>query len=212
MWNDLSLPWQACIEEAWTAFYHGSHAIGAAVTDANGVILSRGRNRIGEDTAPPPYFAKNTLAHAELNALLALDYTNIDPYTCSLYTTCEPCPLCLGAFYMSSLRTLHYASREPYAGSTNRLGTTPYLSRKAIHVYEPENPILEMVLVAMEVEYHLYNSSGKPHMVLMDTWRQAIPRGVELGYRLYLSEELRSMGKNRIPAAEALDCLVSQLS
>ena len=72
------------------------------------------------------------MAHAEVEALQKLDFDAIDPHSCALYTTTEPCPMCMGTFYMSGIRTLHYASREPYSGSTNLLGTTWYLSRKPI--------------------------------------------------------------------------------
>ena len=99
-----------------------------------------------------PFVCDNTLAHAELNALLALKADRQTRHAASLYTTTEPCPLCLGAFYMSGVRTLHYAAREPFAGSTNLLGTTPYLSRKPIKVYGPADPDLEALVTALAVE------------------------------------------------------------
>jgi len=45
-WDRLSLPWQACLEEAWSAYCASTIPIGAVVVDADGRILSRGRNRI----------------------------------------------------------------------------------------------------------------------------------------------------------------------
>ena len=43
---------------------------------------------------------------------------------CIVYTTTEPCPLCMGALYMSGVRGLRFTSRDPWAGSANLLGTT----------------------------------------------------------------------------------------
>jgi tRNA(adenine34) deaminase len=51
MWDTLATPWQICIEEAWTAYCHGSLPIGAAVTDRDGRLPARGRNRILEQEA-----------------------------------------------------------------------------------------------------------------------------------------------------------------
>jgi len=192
MWADLSAPWQACMEEAWTAYCLGSIPIGAVVTDGEGKILSRGRNHIWDDQAPTGQVCRTELAHAELNALLALGVDQGDRRSWALYTTTEPCPLCMGAFYMSGIRTLHYACRDPWAGSTNLLNTTPYLSRKAIQVTEPEDPQLAAVIVALFVEWelHLYRERLS---VVRESLQNIVPQGVSLGIDLYRSGELRQM-------------------
>ena len=48
VWESLSEPWRACVELAWEAYRAGSLPIGAVVADAQGNVLSRGRNRIYE--------------------------------------------------------------------------------------------------------------------------------------------------------------------
>src|SRR5215218_9732192 len=88
--------------------------IGAVVTDAYGHVLSRGRNRIHERSGPSGAVFDHKLAHAELNALLSLDHREYDPRACVLWTTTEPCPLCVGAARMSEVGGLRYASREPW--------------------------------------------------------------------------------------------------
>src|SRR3989304_2547898 len=95
MWDWLSLPWQACFEEAWAAYCTGSVPVGAVVVDAGGVILSRGRNRINDSAGEGSYLHGQTLAHAEINALVALNSGEVDRHNCTLYTTTEPCPLCM---------------------------------------------------------------------------------------------------------------------
>jgi len=206
MWVDLPAPWQACLEEAWTAYCNGSIPIGAAVTDGDGKILSRGRNRIWDAAhpnaaVPSGQVGQTELAHAELNAILALGVDQGDRSSWALYTTTEPCPLCMGAFYMSGIRTLHYACRDPWAGSTNLLGTTPYLSRKAIHVTGPENPRLEAVIVALFVEWelHLYRERLS---VVREGLQVIVPQGVSLGTELYHSQELRRMARDGASAGE----------
>ena len=208
----LTRPWQICLEEAWAAYCAGSLPIGACVVDAQGHILSRGRNRIEETQAEPPHVCDNTLAHAELNALLALKAERQVRHASSLYTTTEPCPLCLGAFYMSSIRTLHFAAREPFAGSTNLLGTTPYLSRKPIKVYGPADAELEILITALAVEFEL-SDGVLPTSSVLQSWQQAIPAGVVLGEQLYQNGDLKRMqaeGWNATQMVTALSKLLSR--
>ncbi len=206
MWDSLTIPWQACLDLAWEAYCDGTVPIGAVVTNAEGGILTRGRNRIHDSGSGDGYIRRNPLAHAEVNALVALDYKNNDPHACILYTTTEPCPMCLGMFYMSGLRTLHYASRDPFAGSVNLLGTTPYLSRKQIRAFGPPDPVLEAVIMAMQVEFDLFENHpycGNLHEV----WRRVIPDGVALGETLHRSDDLRRLRKTGATAVEIVNRL-----
>ena len=207
MWSTLSLPWQVCLEQAWEAYCAGSLPIGAAIIGADGGVLARGRNRIFESSAEGEYLFGQTLAHAEVNALVSLPIQDGDiRHSLALYTTTEPCPLCMGAFYMSGLRELHYASREPYAGSVNLLGTTPYLSRKPIRVYGPDQVKLEIIIVAMKVEFHLLKW-GDGVETVMESWELVIPKGVRLGRALFQSGELQSMKENGLNVEQVLNRL-----
>lgn len=208
-WESLSPPWQACLEEAWSACCAGTIPIGAVVTDAAGNILARGRNRIFDDCAPQGQVCQTELAHAELNALLALGIDRGDRREWALYTTTEPCPLCLGAFYMSGIRTLHYASRDPWAGSVNLLGTTPYLSRKPIRVFSPPQPALESFVAALFVAWE-----GRRHARLSvagETLQTTAPQGVRLGQHLAESGELQGMITAGWPAGKVYDHLTGML-
>jgi hypothetical protein len=48
MWEQLSQPWQVCLEEAWTAYCAGNIPIGAAITTADGIVAAAGHNRMNE--------------------------------------------------------------------------------------------------------------------------------------------------------------------
>ncbi len=205
MWELLTPIWKICLEEAWQACCEGCVPIGAVVSGPDGKILVRNRNRIGSTQALPGQITGNPLAHAEINALIALDYKTIDPHTCSLYTTCEPCPLCLGAFYMSGLRTLYYASRDTYAGSLNLIGKTPYLSRKPIRVTGPLDN-LEPLLVALHVHYELEIQYPTVHL-LLETWKQEMPGGVRLGEYIYANGIIEVLRRKLASAQEMIDCL-----
>ena len=114
VWEEISKPWRAYVEEAWEAYRSDSLPIGAVVTDGHGSVLSRGRNRIHERSGPSGAVFGHKLAHTELNALLSLDHREYDPRACVLWITTEPCPLCVGAARMSEVGGLRYAAREPW--------------------------------------------------------------------------------------------------
>lgn len=211
MWAVLAFPWQVCMQEAWAAYCAGSLPIGACVTDGEGQILSRGRNRIDESAGEAPYVHHSVLAHAELNALLALQVPYQERASAELYTTTEPCPLCMGALYISGVRSLHYAARESHAGSTNLLGKTPYMSRKPIQVFGPPDPLLEVVITALIVEVELA-SWRSAEQVVLKAWQKTIPQGVVLGESLYQSGVLRHMAKEGWSAEQMVDQLMEMVS
>ena len=184
-WSELSPPWQACLEEAWAAYCAGSIPIGAVVVDAAGQIVSRGRNRIEDPDAPLRQTFGSQLAHAELNALLALGPRPPDVNDYAIYTLVEPCPLCLGAIYMSGVRKIYYASADAYAGSTNLLGKTWYLAYKPVQAFGPQEGALRLLACALHVEHNL--GRGRAPGPVVERERQFFPQGVALGEKLYAS-------------------------
>jgi tRNA(adenine34) deaminase len=211
LWDTLSLPWQVSFELAWEAYCDDCYPIGAVVTDAGGNILTRGRNRIYEKKPRIGQLPGDELAHAEVEALQAFQFGSVDPHTCVLYTTTEPCPMCMGTFYMSGVRTLHFAARDPYAGSANLLGTTWYLSRKPIRVSGPVS-LLEPVVMALFAEQEArFHNQVLPAGLFWDMCREAIPNGVELGLQLARTGMLLEFKKQGTPAKEVLETLLSQV-
>lgn len=198
MWNHLIPAWQACLEEAWAACCSGSLPIGAVITNAAGEIVSRGRNRWHENQGDPGTVFGSRLAHAELNALLAFDFNGQDRFECSLYTTTEPCPLCMGALYMAGMRSVSFAARDPYAGSTNLLGTTPYMSRKPVIVNGPLDRDLEILINGLYVGCEMLRGPIPNHPSL-DMLREAQPCAVNLGSRLAGMGLLRQWMNECIP-------------
>jgi tRNA(Arg) A34 adenosine deaminase TadA len=75
-----------------------------AVIVSKGNIISRAGNRvvIGHDPT----------AHAEVQAIrmAAAALGTHDLSGCVIYSSCEPCPMCLGAIYWAGIRRLVYAS------------------------------------------------------------------------------------------------------
>jgi len=69
----------------------------------NGEIVGEGNNRVTSTNDPT--------AHAEViairNACEALGSFQLDD--CTIYTSCEPCPMCLGAIYWARPERVFYA-------------------------------------------------------------------------------------------------------
>jgi tRNA(Arg) A34 adenosine deaminase TadA len=76
----------------------------AAVIVQEGKIIASGVNTVADDNDPT--------AHAEVNAIraAAAELQHFHLEGCTLYTTCEPCPMCLGAVYWSGIRELYYGN------------------------------------------------------------------------------------------------------
>lgn len=214
IWPDLSPPWRACLEEAWAAYCAGSVPIGAVITNSAGRIIARGRNRIFEssilEASVQGYrLYGNRMAHAEMNALLAFGACDDDPRTCTLYTTTEPCPMCIGAIRMYLLGRVCYASRDPVAGSAAFADATPFMQRYPVEVVEPDHTALESSLLATLAEYTLQR--GTFWTKLAEAWDPACAPAVRLGRRLFASGELSQMREDKASVIEVLDTLSQYL-
>lgn len=206
---DLSPIWRRCVDQAWEAYRFGSLPIAAVVTDPDGAILATGRNRLAEPhRASPhlpgtPYLTGTPLAHAEVNALLELG-PDRDPPQVRLYTTTEPCPLCMGAARMASVAHVVYASRDPWAGCANMATGVPYLARRGPTVEGPV-PELEDAFVAWQVSLHLAIYGGTP--AFMETWSEVMPHPCAVGARLYEDGGLTALAARGAEAAEGWEHL-----
>jgi tRNA(Arg) A34 adenosine deaminase TadA len=76
-----------------------------------GAIVARG-DRIVAEGFNQVTSANDPTAHAEVsairNACRTIGTFNLQGHT--LYTSCEPCPMCLGAIYWARLDTVYYAN------------------------------------------------------------------------------------------------------
>ncbi len=132
-WDSLETPWQAAFSEGWDAYCAGSLPIGAVIINRKRKLIARGRNRIGESYGINKYISGNSLAHAELNALMQIK-DDLSGQEVQLYTTVEPCPLCVGAIRMMHVGQVTFAARDPWAGSTDLFESHSYIKRQWLKV------------------------------------------------------------------------------
>jgi tRNA(adenine34) deaminase len=73
---------------------------------------------------------KSQLRHAELNALLTGGEKLWTGYKrAALFTTVEPCPMCLGAVVMADVPHIIYALNDTIVHSKHSVETNPYIRR-----------------------------------------------------------------------------------
>ena len=85
---------------------NGGGPFGAVIATKEGEIIATGVNRVTSSCDPT--------AHAEVSAIRAaaakLGTFNLSGY--EIYTSCEPCPMCLGAIYWARLDKMYYGNNK----------------------------------------------------------------------------------------------------
>jgi guanine deaminase len=77
-----------------------------AVIVKDGMVIARSANRVVQTNDPT--------AHAEVS-VIRMACQELDTYNlagCEIYTSCEPCPMCLGAIYWARIDKIHYANTK----------------------------------------------------------------------------------------------------
>lgn len=91
---------------------NGGGPFGAVIAH-DGEIVAEGVNRVTANHDPT--------AHAEVSAIRAAcsQLQTFDLTGCEIYTSCEPCPMCLGAIYWAHLDRIYYGADQHDAAAIN---------------------------------------------------------------------------------------------
>ena len=94
---------EEAIKEAQKAAALGEVPIGAVIV-RDGEIVGRGHNLRERDNDPT--------AHAEVTAIrnATAKLGTYDLSGCEIFTSCEPCPMCLGAIYWAHIDKIYYGN------------------------------------------------------------------------------------------------------
>lgn len=141
---DLEKFMREALAEAEEAGKAGEYPIGAVII-LDGEIIARGRARHDE--------YRSQLRHAELNALLdGGEKLWTDYKRAALFTSVEPCPMCLGAVVMADIPHIIYALNDAVVHSKHSVENNPYIRRhiksyfggvleqEAVHILGKYNP------------------------------------------------------------------------
>ena len=84
---------------------NGGGPFGAVIVK-DGEVVATGANRVTANNDPT--------AHAEVSAIRAActKLGTFDLSGCVIYTSCEPCPMCLGAIYWAHIDKIYYGANQ----------------------------------------------------------------------------------------------------
>ena len=84
---------------------NGGGPFGAVIVK-DGKVVATGVNRVTANNDPT--------AHAEVSAIRAActKLGTFDLCGCDIYTSCEPCPMCLGAIYWAHIGKVYYGANQ----------------------------------------------------------------------------------------------------
>jgi len=109
------------LAEAQKALDRGDRPVGCVIVHGD-KIVARGSNH--------EFTKRSKFEHAETFTLRScaeylFQYSN----DCTLYTTVEPCVMCLGAIVMSNIRKVVFGSPDPARGGTEMYEQVGYVRR-----------------------------------------------------------------------------------
>ena len=128
----------------------GGGPFGAVVVKDN-KIIGRGHNRVTLNNDPT--------AHAEVNAIrdACKNLEDFNLKDCTIYTSCEPCPMCISAIYWARINRVVYASTGQDAAKAGFDDTL--IAREVCTPYEQR---------IMKIEHQVCDDYSKS----FDLWRE----------------------------------------
>jgi len=123
----------ACAE-AEKGMMNGDGGPFGAIVVKNGEVIGKGHNQV--------LSSHDSTAHAEIIAIRQAEQEleTYDLTGCEIYTTCYPCPMCLGALMWAKISTVHYGC------TTDEAATIGFSDRKYYDALSnPDaNPLVRM--------------------------------------------------------------------
>ena len=202
--DSIEPPWRLALDLAWEGLGAGAVPVGAVVLDGSGNMVTNGRGRSFETSAPPGQLCGSRIAHAEINALAQLEgdgfYEDHE-----LLTTVEPCPLCMGAALMTGLGTVVYAFEDPYGGGRTMTIDNVRSARTTMRVEQGPHRMVRMLSALM---VFLHYRQLRPIPVVQEPLEATVPdvaaiAGGPLGAKIMKSAQ------ELMPLSDAVELFVS---
>jgi tRNA(adenine34) deaminase len=139
------------LKEAVAAAREGNYGIGSClIHEATGTVMQRGHNRVFK-----PYFRSDL--HAEMDTLTRYE-EKVKAQTAKvegliLYTSLEPCPMCLARIITSGIKKVYYLAPDANGGMVHRYKSLPPIWQEIARgrIYESAQCSPELKDIALEV-------------------------------------------------------------
>ena len=104
--NDKNTLMENACDLATYSVQIGGGPFGAIIVDLESNIVGKGHNMVTINNDPT--------AHAEIVAIrdACKNLNNFSLENCTIYTSCEPCPMCLSAIYWSRMKHIYYGNNR----------------------------------------------------------------------------------------------------
>ena len=108
---DWNVAMELALTEARAAAGHGDVPVGAVLVDSSGAIVAADHNRREERSDPT--------AHAEIVAIreACQELGSFSLEGCEIYSSCEPCPMCLQACRQARIDLIVWGAPDPVMGA-----------------------------------------------------------------------------------------------
>lgn len=126
------------LRHAQLAYRQKEVPIGAVIVDdEQGLVLSTARNSVEKLT--------DGTAHAEMLAIrkAVKVHENWRLNNCTLYTTLEPCPMCMGAIQSSRIKRIVYGTKDPRLGACGSWVDLVHDNKHPFHQVEVTSGVCE---------------------------------------------------------------------
>jgi guanine deaminase len=124
-----------------------------ALVIKNGQIIGKGQNSVTKNNDPT--------AHAEIQAIReACTYLNDYQLTdCIIYTSCEPCPMCIGAIYWARPKAVYYACTKEDAANIGFDDQFIY-EELALPIEKRKLKLVQLLVDDYKLPFQLWNSNN----------------------------------------------------
>jgi tRNA(adenine34) deaminase len=154
---DHSYYLEQALKQAQKAEAEGQNPIGCVIVDENGKIIARAHNQVTKKN--------DKTAHAEMLALKKaarfIDGENIRQWT--LYTTMEPCVMCLGTIIMIHIGTVVWGARDRLIETHKLLTASPFMRTRNLKTVVCCDT--EIGRQCQEINDNFWISAGRPEVV-----------------------------------------------
>lgn len=197
--SELEKQWQEVFLLGWQSFCEDNLPIGAIITDENGNTISAGRNHY----ITSKRFPNCKVDHAETECIQQLDiekYPDLKSYT--MYTSMEPCPMCIGTIIMSNLKLVHAAAHDAWAGASDICITNAYAQKKSVEVVFADD-LLANTQIALQGCVELrYNGADS---AVYKSFLEMYPLGAAAAYKLWSERIAERFVQEHTPFAEVFE-------
>lgn len=143
------------LAEAEKALDRGDRPIGAVIV-YNGEIIGRGSNAF--------HTSKSNIEHAEMRALRSCaSFLQENGRECVIYTTVEPCVMCVGAIVMCNIRSIVFGVYDNWIKPKLAIENVPHLAKRVYNYLGGvlEEKCSELIKQFSEKDYEMMKTGKK---------------------------------------------------